>query len=154
MISFKEYIVESYQESEVAEILTIHASEQNRELLELSRNLLIWSFVGFVIDVALLSSAAILTLKLGFGLVTIGPTFIFLVINLVAKYFYVRWFTNNRLGSWLTIKAILPYIGSVLIVAFLANSNPLYVSAFKGYLKEFKESLNWKNIADNFKKYF
>ena len=154
MISFQEYIIENYQESDVAEILDTHSSAQNRELLELSRNLLIWSFVGFAIDIIIIGSAGFLTLINGLGLVTIGPSVIFLIVNLIAKYYYVSTFTSKKISSWLTIKAILPYLGSVLIIAYLAKSNPLYASAFKGYLKEFKKSLNWKNITANIKKYY
>jgi len=151
---FQDYITEKHNKSEVKQILEIHNSEHNRELLELSRNLLIWSFIGFAIDVLVFGSAGLLTLKFGFGLATIWPSIIFLIVNLIAKYIYVRRFTENRIGAWLTIKAILPYLGSVLIIQYLADKNELYVEAFKGYLKEFKKQITWKNVSTYVKEYF
>ena len=67
-----------------------------------------------------------------------GPTVIFFILNIIAKFCYVRNKMNGDMSLGLMFLVVIPYFGSGVITTNTLRNNPVYRKSIVGYFKKIK----------------
>ena len=127
---------QDYSQEEKNEILTLFKKPAIKRVFMLSLYLLIWSLIGIFLDLFFVGGGLFATLMMGdIMLMLFLPALIYFVVNLLAKFLFIKLFLKDQISLGSAALATLPYAGSAILFGATLSNEPLFLDAMKGYFK-------------------
>jgi len=124
---------DQYNELLKQKILTQLNQDHITNVFQLSVILLVWSFVMLLLEILVIPAA------LAYGVIHMVPTgyvpLAMLVVNSSIKYGFIHHYTFGALSRLIMIQAVIPYLGSGLLLAETLKDHPEFKEALKDFIR-------------------
>lgn len=143
------HISKDFNDNEKDNLHKIFKLHTIKKIFNFAIILFVWAFVASWIDIFLFSGASIMSIQE----MHVSPHFYnsfltFIIVNAVLKFIFILSFTRKMkfVKIYHVVLGIIPYFGSVFIIAVLLNHEKLFLSALKKYLSFIKKKKNLLKI--------
>lgn len=142
MLNVKEYVRQSarFSQSEKNEIYRSLSEQNMGRLAKLIMILITWSIVAFFVESALIGGGVVFSIIKGIDWRYFLPEVIFLVINFIAKAYFIRWYMKDAISFPHLLYAAVPTIGPGILLGIVVKNNSLLMKALRGYIRYRKNS--------------